>query len=89
MRVLSPLSGSPALGLSTEKMSPQSIQLSKPMGLNCRNPTELREIENSLLKAEYKISHVPGPRAKAVIWQESGTDLPAGLGGSPGKMGQL
>ena len=67
VRVLSPMSGSPALGLSTEKMSPQSIQLSKPTGLNSRNPTELREIENSLLKSEYKISHIPGPRAKAVI----------------------
>lgn len=67
MRLLRPLSGSPALRLSTEKMSPQSIQLSMPMGLNCRNPTELREIENSLLKDEYKLSHVPGPKAKAVI----------------------
>ena len=43
--------------------------------------------ETSLLKGTQKISHALGPRAKAVIGQEPGPDLPAGLGGCPGKVG--
>ena len=53
------------------------------MGLNFRSPKGLGEIETSLLKGTYKISHIPGPRAKAVICLEPGPDLPASLGESP------
>ena len=36
-----------------------------------------------LLKDTHKISHVSGPRAKAVTWYEPQSDLPSGLGESP------
>lgn len=39
----------------------------------------LREIETQLLKDSYKISHSPGPKAKAAFRKEPGSDLSADL----------
>ena len=55
-----------SLGSSTGKTSPQSIWPWRPVGLDCRSPTRLGEIETSLLKGAHKISHARRPRAKAV-----------------------
>ena len=44
-------------------------------------------METLLLKGICKISHARGPRAKAEIGQEPGSDLPAGPGESPGEVG--
>ena len=42
-------------------------------------------METPLLEGAHKVSHVLGPRAKAVTSQEPRLDLLAGLGGSPGE----
>lgn len=46
-------------------------------------------MKTSLSQDTHKISHAPGPRAKAIISQEPGPDLLAGLGGSPGEVGAV
>ena len=57
------------------------------MGLNCRSSTGLGETEIPLLEGAHRVSHTPGPGAKAVLPYEPGPDLLAGLGGSPGEAG--
>ena len=66
VRVRSPTSASPARG-SCRKTSPHSIWLWRPVQVNCRSPTELGEIETSLLKDAHKIPHTQAPRTKAII----------------------
>ena len=41
---------------------------------------------DSFLGGHSKVSHIPGHREKAVTSQESGSDLPVGLGGSHGEV---
>ena len=82
-----PLPRPPAQRSGTRKTSPQSIWNWRPAGLNCRNPTGLGERETSLLNGTHKISHAPGPRARAVISWEPGPDPPAGPGECPGEAG--
>ena len=83
--VLSHMSGSTAQRSGTRMTSPQSIWNWRPTRLNCRSPTGLVEIETSLLNGTHKISHAPGPRARAVISQEPGPDPP--VGEYPGEAG--
>lgn len=44
-------------------------------------------MENPLLKGAHNISHLPGPRAEAVIQKACESDPPADLGESPGEAG--
>ena len=66
VRVLRPMSGSPAQDSGTGKMSSQSIWLCRPPGFTCRSPMGLGEIYTSLLEGTHKIQCTLGPRTKAV-----------------------
>ena len=49
VRILSPIWDHSSQGFSTRKRSSQSIQLWRPVGLDCRSSTELEEIKTSLV----------------------------------------
>ena len=76
-----------AQGSCTRKMSPQNVWLWRPVGLTFSRPRGLWEIETPLLEGAHKISHVLGPRARAVIWKEPGSYPSADLGESTGQAG--
>ena len=63
---------------STEKTSPQNIWLWRPAGLTFRTARLLWE-RNSTPKRAHKISYALGPRVRAVIWKEPGSDELAAL----------
>ena len=74
-----------ALGSCNRKTSPESIWLCRPVGLIIGSPRGPGVIENSLLKGTHKISYTPEPRAEAVIWQETGSDVLLILENLPGR----
>ena len=57
-----------SLGIWSWEDKAQSTGLWKPMGFNYRNPTELGEIQTSLVRSVQKISCAPGHKAKAEAW---------------------
>ena len=74
------MSGSPAQASCTGKTSPQDIWLWKPAGLTFRRVRGLWGTETLLLKGACRGSHTLGPRAEAVIWEETGPDPPPDFG---------
>ena len=56
-------------------------------GLVCRSSTGQREAETPFLARAHRLSCALGPRAKQGLGWESGFDVPAVLGGPPGKAG--
>ena len=51
-----------------------------------KSSTGLGGKETPLLEGAHKVSCAPGTREKAVISKGPGSDIPVGLGGSPGKV---
>ena len=84
VRVLSPMSGDPALGSGIGRRRPQNIWLLRPVGLEWQSFTVLGETETLLLEGTHKLLHVLGSRAKQWL-QRTYTDLPEGLGVSLGQ----
>ena len=64
MRVLIPISGSPAWSSGIRRRRPQSIWFWGPVGLECRRSTRLGEIVTPLLEGSPKVSYALEPRAE-------------------------
>ena len=81
VRVLSPTPGSPARGSGIGKMSSKSSCLWKQVELELHRNGGNRE---STFEGCTQVFRGTGTYSKAATPQEPGTDLPAGLGRSPG-----
>ena len=89
MKVLSPMSGSPAWGSGIRRRSPQSIWLWRLAVLEFRSCTGLGETETPLLEGTPKVSQALKPRAKQWLHRSLGQIYLKVLGVSWGGRGQL
>lgn len=85
--VPSSTSGSTALGSGSKKTAPRESGFEGRWGLALGVPKDWGK-RSRLLKGAHKTCHVPELGAKAVIGQEPGPDLPAGLRESLGEVGE-
>ena len=82
MRVLSPMSGSPAWESGIRRRSSQSIWLWRPVGLECmRSSTGLRETETPLSEGAHKVSRALELREKKWLHRNLGQTYPWALEG--------
>ena len=83
MRVLSPTSGSLVWGLTSGRGAPTAFGFGGQWGLIAGTPQDLGKQKLHSWRVHINSCVHQDPGEKGVTSEEPGTDLPAGLGGSP------